>query len=310
MVKIVLNVSGHLFVTTSETLSRFPTTKLGRLASETGDGQERFFDADEDVFKEVLRYHRTGELHAPRNMCLETFRKELEFWNVDHEDIEYCCQNSDVSDSELEKQFQKFDKRILLERSPTTKDKIWYFLTDPIGPYTRYRKAAILWAVFYAVMVLAQSILLSIITLPQKVQQYSNSSSSSYLQLLKIYMYQPCTAIIQEGSADYRIEDYLHHVYPTFFILEVTVRLISCPHKRTFFCSINMLDLIISIAELIQVVLWVISNGVVDFRNADPQFCLFLNVTQIVMLGVVQLRCVRIFTIALIFRYGHIISIL
>ncbi|KAF6035848.1 Shal [Bugula neritina] len=90
MSRIVINVSGRRFITTRETLSKYKHTTLGKLLTDN-EGTEYFFDADEEVFREVLRYHRTGELHVPQNMCYQTFTKQLKFWGVEMSAIEDCC---------------------------------------------------------------------------------------------------------------------------------------------------------------------------------------------------------------------------
>ena len=302
MGKIVINVSGHLFVTTNDTLLKFPETKLGRLASESEDVQEHFFDADEDVFKEVLRYHRTGELHAPRNMCFETFCKELKFWNLDKEEIKFCCQSSDLSDRELERQFKWFDQRILLERSPTIRDRIWYFLTDPTGPYTRHKKASATWTVFYTLMVVLQSISLASFTLPVNARLYMQRDNATFFQAMKLFLHKPCIGAANQKLLLYSTYNLSIHVFVPFFILELVIRLFSCPEKKRFVCSLHMVDLLIVLADAAQYVLLFISNNAIDFNNAHPHLCLSMNVMRTVTFAIAQLRCVRILAITTICR--------
>ena len=302
MEKIVINVSGHVFVTTRETISRCPDTKLGRLALSSQDVQEHFFDADEDVFKEVLRYHRTGELHAPRNMCFERFCKELKFWNVNEEEIMFCCQSNEISDSELERQFKWCDHRILLNRTPTIRDRIWYFLTDPTGPYTRYQKASAAWAIFYACMVILQSINLAIFTLPSNAEMYMQSDNATFFQTMKFFLSDPCTAAAKQKVNLYSVHSLLAYLPSPFFVIEITVRLFSCPSKRHFIRSINMLDLLVAVTEVIQYTIVFIGKTLIDFDDTHPRLCMFLNVMQTVMFAVSQLRCLRLLAITAIFR--------
>lgn len=50
-----------------------------------------FFDRDPEIFRFVLDYYRTGELHLPTNICGPFVRKELIFWGIDEALIDPCC---------------------------------------------------------------------------------------------------------------------------------------------------------------------------------------------------------------------------
>ncbi|VDL94699.1 unnamed protein product [Schistocephalus solidus] len=50
-----------------------------------------FFDRDPEIFRFVLDYYRTGELHLPSNICGPFVRKELIFWGIDESLIDPCC---------------------------------------------------------------------------------------------------------------------------------------------------------------------------------------------------------------------------
>ncbi|VEL32371.1 unnamed protein product [Protopolystoma xenopodis] len=50
-----------------------------------------FFDRDPEIFRFVLDYYRTGELHLPTNICGPFARKELIYWGVDESFILPCC---------------------------------------------------------------------------------------------------------------------------------------------------------------------------------------------------------------------------
>ncbi|XP_067948830.1 potassium voltage-gated channel protein Shal-like [Watersipora subatra] len=109
--KFIINVSGHIFVTTYQTLNQHPNTKLGslRLANQP----EHFFDKDVAVFPEVLQFQRTGELHIPKDRCREAFLKEVKFWGLGEENLASCCRMHETfKDQSLEKQFTWFEKTI------------------------------------------------------------------------------------------------------------------------------------------------------------------------------------------------------
>ncbi|KAL3315393.1 hypothetical protein Ciccas_005970 [Cichlidogyrus casuarinus] len=50
-----------------------------------------FFDRDPEIFRFVLDFYRTGELHLPSSICGPFVRKELIFWGIDESLIEPCC---------------------------------------------------------------------------------------------------------------------------------------------------------------------------------------------------------------------------
>lgn len=50
-----------------------------------------FYDRDPEIFRFVLDYYRTGELHLPSSICGPFVRKELIFWGIDESLIGPCC---------------------------------------------------------------------------------------------------------------------------------------------------------------------------------------------------------------------------
>ncbi|KAK4470484.1 hypothetical protein MN116_006034 [Schistosoma mekongi] len=50
-----------------------------------------FYDRDPEIFRFVLDYYRTGELHLPSSICGPFVRKELIFWGIDEALIGPCC---------------------------------------------------------------------------------------------------------------------------------------------------------------------------------------------------------------------------
>lgn len=306
MEKIVINVSGQLFVTTAATLARFPHTRLGQLKHDEHHIAEYFFDADEEVFREVLRYHRTGELHAPRNMCPETFHKQLEFWNVSEVNLENCCQSTEPSEQELERQFLWFEKRIELDREPTRRDRVWYFLTDPTGPYTKHPKLATGWCMLYMLMVVVQTFQAAASTLPGKAQAFLNVTNATHYDAFKAYFDKPCYGIK-------RLTDLIEEDFPitwllcvTFFTLEIGIRMVSCPSKRSFLCSIHMGDAMITLIQLLQLaVATVVSDFVGKGMMTDEEerhSCETVTILETIVFFLAELRCFRILALATVCR--------
>ena len=72
-----------------------------------------FFDRDPEIFRFVLDYYRTGELHLPTNICGPFVRKELIFWGIDESLIDPCCMPAYMRYDE-EKRTKKIVLRILI----------------------------------------------------------------------------------------------------------------------------------------------------------------------------------------------------
>lgn len=88
---LCVNVSGHTFVTRRATLYRLPNSRLHQLTTQDSGGIAPFFDRDPEIFRFVLDFYRTGELHLPSNVCGPFARKELIFWGICESDIQPCC---------------------------------------------------------------------------------------------------------------------------------------------------------------------------------------------------------------------------
>ncbi|XP_066275328.1 potassium voltage-gated channel protein Shal-like [Branchiostoma lanceolatum] len=84
--RVVFNVSGTRFVAWEDQLDRFPHTLLGspshRQVYYDADNKEYKFDRCPKVFKHILMYYRTGVLHLSDDVCLSTFREDLEFFRI------------------------------------------------------------------------------------------------------------------------------------------------------------------------------------------------------------------------------------
>lgn len=294
MGRIVINVSGWRYTTTTETLARFPNTKLGRLYQQQTHNVEHFFDADEDVFREVLRYYRTGELHAPQNMCLEIFNRELKFWGISEMELEECCQSAEMSDSELEQQFLKFEKRIEIDGTLTRKDKLWYFLTDPNGPYTKKKKFAVLWCLLFAGMVIMQIMLVAATTLPSIVHLHLNAENGTYRDAIVDQFKNPCVGARHWLDTSQSNIPVIWYISTAFFITEIVVRLISCPSKTYFFRSFHALDAGIAFLEFAQyIVVFPFADLIIEDEFNEDLCSMVVGINTLVYFTS-QLRCFRL----------------
>lgn len=321
--RITIIVSGTRFVTTRQTLRRFPNTRLGKLAAQsplqdghisheysnltqdTTYGQEIFYDADDDVFREVLRYYRTGELHAPTNICHHTFHKQLGFWGIEPEYIDDCCQDSQPDSSELEKQFRWFETTII-PQGPVLRwsEHVWYFLTDPRGPYTRFRTCATAWTFLYVLVTVCQTLNMATFT----VGEYRQAQMLGNVTLAQSFaglFTSPCRSLNRKLAlkTSFTIGGKFEDVTFLFFFIEIIMRVLCCPRKKELCSSwsINTLDMLVTLVELCSLVLL---RGLIifDCMPTDKHVCLFVTSFLLSTALIIQLRCVRLLAFATVFR--------
>ncbi len=95
MEKVRISVGGSIFLTTKDTLSRYPGTRLAELdpSSEYYDqtNSEYYFDRDPSLFVCILNLYRTKELHVTQAFCGNAVRNELNFWKIPEDVISPCC---------------------------------------------------------------------------------------------------------------------------------------------------------------------------------------------------------------------------
>lgn len=303
---IQFNISGHHFTTAVDTLLNFPHTKLGELASKTLTEQSRcstyFFDADEEVFKEVLRFHRTGELHAPRDMCYQSFIRNLEFWNIDKDLVSPCCR-PEKDDDEMEAEFQWFERRVdlpdELTSRLTTRWHLWNFLTDPLGPHTKLRKLSIAWTMLYASITIAQSLVVGMQSLSHNYTRQFSENATVYNVLMELGKDSCLMARFSVEKLPLALEWKAYMAFVVFFLIEIAIRLISCPDRTFFMRSLNLMDLAISMVEFFYVVLFVIIFKESEIKGA---ICDLLNISAVIMFVFTNLRVLRVLSMAMLLR--------
>ncbi|KAF3691537.1 Potassium voltage-gated channel subfamily S member 2 [Channa argus] len=106
-VAIRINVGGFKKRLHSDTLSRFPETRLARLlqcrskesilelCDDYDDTEKEFyFDRNPALFPYVLNFYNTGRLHVMAELCIFSFSQEIEYWGINEFFIDSCCSSA------------------------------------------------------------------------------------------------------------------------------------------------------------------------------------------------------------------------
>lgn len=130
--RIVLNARGVKYEILRNKFDKFPDfSRLGRLkyynqmqdrsdltlfcdefhSYETHD--EFYFDRDPEVLRYVLNFHSTNRFHVDNTFCALFLEEELNYWQIDPNQIELCCKLKYESKREEIVEEIKFDKDIV-----------------------------------------------------------------------------------------------------------------------------------------------------------------------------------------------------
>jgi len=103
--RVILNVGGDRHEILSESLARYPHTRLGRLQDCTSveeiltlcddyspESTEYFFDRPPKSFPVVLNLYRKDKLHLAEDICVVDFSEDLQYWEIDEAYLDSCCQ--------------------------------------------------------------------------------------------------------------------------------------------------------------------------------------------------------------------------
>ncbi|XP_046544035.1 potassium voltage-gated channel protein Shaw-like [Haliotis rubra] len=257
----IFNVGGSLFETYGSTLSGLPFSKL---ADEDflkkhyrQDKNDYFFDREPDVFKAILNYLRTGELHLPAWLCGASVKTELAFWGVEEDEIEECCwtnYSSWTTTLEALRKLEK-DRKGALEhvdesrycsssRWQRIRQKAWVFMNNPLSSS---------WAQVFG-LISMKFVLLSIFSFCAETHDsFHTSGSQTDLQLS-----------LKNGSDVNDSHDASGvHIHPSLFIIDVTcvayfllefiTKFIFSPSKLKYFIlPMTIMDIIALIPDIVE----------------------------------------------------------
>ncbi|KAH3860673.1 hypothetical protein DPMN_023584 [Dreissena polymorpha] len=90
-----LDISGTMFRAKKSTLQNIPTSRLANLNDSCEEYDRKsgiyIFDRDAVSFRYILNAYINGELHAPKDVCPNQFKTELDFWDIPIKLLPLCC---------------------------------------------------------------------------------------------------------------------------------------------------------------------------------------------------------------------------
>lgn len=315
--QVKLNISGQNHTTTIATLLKYPKTKLGKLAdSLTEDDAQKihFFDADQDVFKEIMRYYRHAELHKPPGITRKMFIKELQLWGIEEHEIALCCRlkSQEEMDPEreeidnkvkMEKQFEWFEKRIEPKNRNklTMQEKIWYSITEPSGPFTRYTKLSFCYFFTLILVIIFHSISLGLYSV-QFILDQATGTNMTYLEIIDNQNIEPCYFTDRWIDQPPDITTNALNTIVIYYVLDNMLRFAFCPDKKRFFSVSSSIDLAACVYEFFAVAAVQTMQHRPDHRPTSFAACkTFIMITNIRYV-VGQLRVCKLFMISTTIR--------
>jgi hypothetical protein len=180
--------------------------------------------------------------------------EELQFWNLSIADLNL---DKDECNTCIEEDFLWIESRIPPPREPASRliryrYNLWCFLTDPLGPYTKYRKLSIAFAVMSIIFTILFMVLFGLSTKPtfrEKINQSGGLAPNVTMQSSIDDKTPNCDddlkiACFVESQPLPWIKICLQ-ILMCFFVVDTVVRLVVCPDLKIYLHSvINLVDIL------------------------------------------------------------------
>ena len=219
--RVKINISGKIYETRYSTLARFPGTLLGNPVKRKKyfdqERQEFFFNRNRNAFDSILFYYQSnGLLTRPGNIRLQEFCEELRFFEIGEETLkEYMRDEGAVQDD---------DEQVTLPANAVL-GKIWMWFE-----YPTLSKVSRLVASISVTFIATSIFVLCAETVEQDIERNKTATNHENPE------HKP-----NELTLIYNL---LETVCISWFTLEFSLRIISCPNKLRFMLDIlNLIDL-------------------------------------------------------------------
>ncbi|KAL9955294.1 hypothetical protein ACROYT_G036596 [Oculina patagonica] len=263
---VTLNVSGRRFQIRDYFLTIYPNTLLGGKARSLFYDKaknEFFFDRDPDSFRYIWNFYHSGQLHCPREDCVQSFLDEVDFFGLDISMLCECCW-CETFEAAYERLTKRREEREadekeaakalhVLDPNASIRERAWVTLKDP--SFSHFAK------VFYLLSVLM--IVISVVA-----NTTETIACEGAIRICK-----------EENEETYF---YIDTVCVGFFTFEYVARLVTCPNRLKFIINkMSIIDLLAILPYYIDLLL--------DMLSFDAR----LGMNALVVLRV--LRILRIF---------------
>ncbi|XP_062608133.1 potassium voltage-gated channel subfamily B member 2-like [Saccostrea cucullata] len=108
-------VAGTRFEIPKENILKYPGTLLERMLPELVKGKKDpyiSFNRSDDSFKAIRNFYLTGKLHMPLNLCPGEFAEEMDYWEIQSDNLEPCCRYRFLRFKQQEEMSMQFRKTI------------------------------------------------------------------------------------------------------------------------------------------------------------------------------------------------------
>lgn len=264
------NISGQQFIVSNELVKKYPTSRLSvpeTLNDHWMPGMNAYyFDRDPELFNAVLNLFRYNIFSAPVGYDSKLLEEELKYWAVEF-DQKLMITDSDKEEEKLEAEFVWIENRIPPPQSSSTflryRYRVWCFVTDPSGPYTKFRKLSVAYTLLGISLMLIYLVFQGISTnayyrMPLggwKDNVTMDGTSNETLDLksqveaigCKSLQRADCLLITEPLHWVAKGKDYI----ASYFFLETFLRLLLCPGLAYFKSVINWIDILATISQAI-----------------------------------------------------------
>ncbi|XP_056150996.1 potassium voltage-gated channel subfamily F member 1-like [Lampris incognitus] len=263
--EIAVNIGGVKQSLYGDVLSRYPETRLAELLNSVSESSEDlhslcddydpdtgefYFDRDPDSFKCIVELYYYGEVHMKRGICPICFMKEMEFWKIDPDFLDACCQSNlrEVED-ELAEIAEKV-KTILVDRQGDPSASGWQRVQICLWRLMEKPESSLparIVAIASFFFILVSSVVMCVGTIPDLQVEDSEGN----------LMEHPTLEVIET-------------ICIGWFTVEYTLRLTSSPNKVKFVLSfMNVVDFMAIMPFFMVLTLTSLGAGMMELANVQ-----------------------------------------
>lgn len=252
------NISGQEFLVSTSVLGKHPDCLLSSSKWLEGfwrdDLEAFYFDRDPVLFNSVLNLFRYDALSVPNGYNNNMVLAEICFWKIPIETA--------MLDKDMEEEFLWMEGRIpphcVSENGCQRRNyQFWCFLTDPLGPYTEYRRLSLTYTILTMISTVVYVIIIGMGTsMYYRVPVVDSDKNITMQWEQNESWYLDCQTKLEcftmsEPTLSLSIVAF---IFSCVLVIETLLRLCFCPDKRIYFRSVfSWIDLFSTICILLSI---------------------------------------------------------